>query len=221
MAPIPDGHGGGGVSWYCQGRRTYPLPGRESLLFAKPFKLEYMTKRVLCLLISGFEEIEAVTPIDLLRRAGAEVVIASLTGEKLVAGRCYMLLEAEAPLEEVVDESFDLLLIPGGPGVRALREDGRPAQLARKFAAAGKLIGAICAAPTLLEDAGLLADKRYTAHFSVNEELPLALAGEKVVEDGNIITSRGAGTAVEFGLALVRQLCGDAKAKEVSDAIMF
>lgn len=180
-----------------------------------------MTKRVLCLLVPGFEEIEAVTPIDLLRRAGAEVVIASVNGEKQVAGRCYILLEAEAALEEVMEEAFDLLLIPGGPGVRALREDGRAAQLARRFADAGNLIGAICAAPTVLEDAGVLAGKRYTAHFSVNEELPLALAGEKVVKDGNIITSRGAGTAVEFGLALVQRLFGDAKAKEVSDAIMF
>jgi 4-methyl-5(b-hydroxyethyl)-thiazole monophosphate biosynthesis len=180
-----------------------------------------MTKRVLCLLAPGFEEIETVTPIDLLRRAGAEVVIASVTGDRQVAGRCFMLLEAEAALAEVMDESFDLLLIPGGPGVKVLREDGRPAELAKRFAAANKLIGAICAAPTVLEDAGLLADKSYTAHFSVNEELPLALAGKKVVEDGNIITSRGAGTAVEFGLALVHRLFGKAKEKEVADAIMF
>lgn len=180
-----------------------------------------MNKRVLCLLAPGFEEIETVTPIDLLRRAGAEVVIASVTGEKQVAGRCYMLLEAETALEDVMDESFDLLLIPGGPGVKALRADGRPAQLAKQFSAAGKVIGAICAAPTVLEDAGLLANKRYTAHFSVNEELPLALAGEKVVEDGNLITSRGAGTAVDFGLALVERLFGKAKAREVAEAIMY
>jgi 4-methyl-5(b-hydroxyethyl)-thiazole monophosphate biosynthesis len=180
-----------------------------------------MNKRVLCLLISGFEEIEAVTPIDLLRRAGAEVVVASVTGEQQVAGRCYMLMKAEAALEDVMNEPFDLLLIPGGPGVKALREDGRAARLARQFADAGRSVGAICAAPTVLKDAGVLDDKRYTAHFSVNDELPLALAGEKVVTDGNLITSRGAGTAVEFGLALVAHLFGEARAKEIAGAIMF
>jgi 4-methyl-5(b-hydroxyethyl)-thiazole monophosphate biosynthesis len=180
-----------------------------------------MTKRVLCLLVTGFEEIETVTPIDLLRRAGAEVVIASVTGEKMVAGRCFMLLESETALVEVLEESFDLLLIPGGPGVKALREDGRAAQLAKQFVAAGKLVGAICAAPTVLKDAGLLAGKRFTAHFSVKEDLPLALTGEKVVEDGNLITSRGAGTAVDFGLALVARLFGKTKAKEVAEAIMW
>ena len=73
----------------------------------------------------------------------------------------------------------------------------------------------------MLADAGLLADKRYTAHFSVNEELPQALSGREVVEDGNVITSRGAGTALAFGLALVRHLFGEAKAQEVSRAIML
>ncbi len=182
-----------------------------------------MTKRVLCLLVAGFEEIETVAPIDLLRRAGVEVVIASLTGETRVAGRCGMRLEAEAALEDVIrgaDQGFDLLLIPGGPGVKALRADGRPARLARQFVEAGKAVAAICAAPTVLKDAGLLADRRYTAHFSVHEELPLALAGERVVEDGPLITSRGAGTAIEFGLVLVKRLLGVAKAREIADAIM-
>jgi len=179
-----------------------------------------MPKRVLCLLAPGFEEIETIAPIDLLRRAGAEVVIASVNGEKLVAGRCQVVMQADAPLAEVMHQDFDLLLIPGGPGVKALRADGRPAQLARAYAAAGKPVAAICAAPTVLDDAGLLAGKRFTAHFSVHAELPQALAGERVVEDGLLITSRGAGTAVDFGLALVRRLFGDAAAEEVARAIM-
>jgi 4-methyl-5(b-hydroxyethyl)-thiazole monophosphate biosynthesis len=179
-----------------------------------------MSKRVLCLLVSGFEEIEAVAPIDLLRRAGAEVTIASLTGEKLVTGRCGVTVQADAALADVAAQEFDLLLIPGGPGVKALRSDGRPAQLARAYALAGKPVAAICAAPTGLADAGLLAGRRFTAHFSVKEELPQALARERVVEDGNLITSRGAGTAVEFGLALVQRLFGAGAAEEVAKAIM-
>ncbi len=179
-----------------------------------------MRKRVLCLLFPGFEEIEAITPVDLLRRAGAEVVLASVQGEPVVTGRCQIAVQTDAPLASVLDQPFDLLLIPGGPGVKALRADPRIAALARSFAGASKIVGAICAAPTVLADAGLLSSRRYTAHFSVHEELPQALAGEKVVEDEPLITARGAGTALEFGLALVRRLFDATKAAEVAKAIM-
>lgn len=180
-----------------------------------------MKKRVLCLLAPGFEEIETIAPVDLLRRAEAEVVVASVNGEKLVSGRCGVTVQADATLADVIEREFDLLFIPGGPGVGALRADGRPAQLAGAYARAGKPVSAICAAPTVLADAGLLAGKRFTAHFSVHAELPGVLGDERVVKDGNIITSRGAGTAVEFGLALVRELFGEAKAVEVARAIML
>jgi len=179
-----------------------------------------MSKRVLCLLVDGFEEIETFTPVDLLRRAGAEVIMASLTGERLVTGRSHVTVQADAELSDVIHGIFDLLLIPGGPGVAALRADIRPAKLAADFAKAGKTVAAICAGPTVLADAGLLMGKRFTAHFSVYDELPLALTGERVVEDGGIITSRGAGTALDFGFALVRRLFGEAKAKEVTESIM-
>lgn len=176
--------------------------------------------RVLCLLVPGFEEIETITPVDLLRRAGASVTIASVTGERVVAGRCQIAVQADVALAEVADQPFDLLFLPGGPGVRALRTDGRAARLAAEFMRAGRPVAAICAAPTILADAGLLEGRRFTAHFSVNAELPGALADQRVVEDGLLITSRGAGTAVDFGLALVRRLCGEAKAAEIAQAIM-
>jgi len=179
-----------------------------------------MSKRVLCLLVPGFEEIEAIAPVDLLRRAGAEVTLASVTGARQVTGRCRITIQTDATLDEVAAQEFDLLLIPGGPGVKTLRSDGRPAHLAKAYVQTGKPVGAICAAPTVLADAGLLAGKRFTAHFSVHAELPGALAGERVVEDGNLITSRGAGTAVDFGLALVRRLFGEAAARDVAQAIM-
>jgi protein deglycase len=179
-----------------------------------------MAKRALCLMAPGFEEIEAIAPVDLLRRAGVEVVLASLTGEIGVTGRCGVTLQADAALAAVEGQQFDLLLIPGGPGVSALRADGRPARLAQAFAAVGKPVAAICAAPTVLKDAKLLAGRRFTAHFSVRDELPEALASERVVEDGPLVTSRGAGTAIEFGLALVRRLMGEQKASDVAQAIM-
>ena len=179
-----------------------------------------MAKRVLCLLAPGFEEIETVTPIDLLRRAEVEVVVASITRETLLTGRCGMALRADTTLDDIAESGFDLLLLPGGPGVQALRADGRAARLARGFVDSGRDVAAICAAPTVLADAGLLAERRFTAHFSVAAELPRALSAERVVEDGPIITARGAGTALDFGLALVRRLCGAEAAARVSHATM-
>lgn len=180
-----------------------------------------MAKRILCLLTDGFEELEAMAPVDLLRRAGSEVILASLTGKLAVKGRCQVVVQAERLLEAGAEvATFDLLLLPGGPGVKAMRADGRAAQLARLFVQQGKTVAAICAAPTVLADAGLLEGRRFTAHFSVYAELPKALAMERVVEDGPLITSRGAGTALDFGLALVRRLYGEPKAAEVAAAIM-
>jgi len=149
-----------------------------------------------------------------------EVVVASVTGDKLVTGRCQVTVQADATLAEVAEQAFDLLLIPGGPGINAVREDGRAAKLAQAYAQAGKPVAAICAAPTVLKDAGLLAGKRFTSHAGVLPELPESLVRERVVEDGNLITSRGAATSVDFGLALVRRLCGEAAVAEVSKGIM-
>ncbi len=179
-----------------------------------------MSKKILCLLGTGFEEIETVTPVDLLRRAGAEVTLAAMGMEKLVKGRSAISLEADALLSDLTVDDFDVLLIPGGPGVKALREDGRAAVLAKEFYAAGKLVAAICAAPTVLHDAGLLDGRKFTAHVSVHGELPTALGDERVVEDGLLLTSRGAGTALDFGLALVRRLYGEEKAAEIAASIL-
>jgi protein deglycase len=179
-----------------------------------------MSKKVLFVLFPGFEELEAVAPIDLLRRAGAEVTLASLSKEEIVAGRSGIAVRTDALLDAIHTATYDLLVIPGGPGTKKARADGRIASLARAFADRGKPVAAICAAPTILADAGLLTGKRFTAHFSTHDELPGALGGEAVIEDGNVITSRGAGTAVAFGLALVRLLFGEPAANEVARAIM-
>jgi protein deglycase len=179
-----------------------------------------MKKRVLFLLAPGFEEIETITPIDLLRRAGAEVIVASVPGDQLVTGRNQITVGADAALADVTDQDFDLLVVPGGPGVKTLRADGRAAKLAQAFHRAGKMVGAICAGPTVLKDAQLLRGKRFTAHFSVFDELPDALGDERVVQDETILTSRGAGTAVDFGLALVEALYGAEKSSEIAQAIM-
>jgi protein deglycase len=179
-----------------------------------------MTKRVLCLVADGVEELELVAPVDVLRRAGAEVVLAAVGEGIHVTGRNNLVLHADHTLEAVQADDFDLLLVPGGAAVSKLRQDGRAAALAKSFVRAGKPVAAICAGPLVLEDAGLLEGKRFTAHFSAANELPGAQTGERVMEDGLIITSRGAGTALEFGLALVDRLFGEAKEEEIARAIM-
>lgn len=169
-------------------------------------------------MVDGFEETEAVTPVNLLRRGGIEVVMASLHGG-VVQGKCGIRLVPDADFADLDPAAFDLLYLPGGPGVMDLMRDGRAASLAGVFHAAGKPVAAICAAPLILRDAGLLENRRFTAHFSVHGDLP-GVVDERVVEDGLVLTSRGPGTAVDFGLALVRRLAGEAMAREVADGIM-
>src|SRR5208282_1457255 len=121
---------------------------------------------VLVILADGFEELEAVAPIDLLRRAGAEVTVAS-AGEGIhVTGRNGLTVHATASLASAEPLPFDCVLIPGGPAVGALREDARVAAIVRRQDAAGLWIAAICAAPVVLQGAGVLAGRRFTAHFS-------------------------------------------------------
>ena len=174
---------------------------------------------MLVILAEGFEEIEAFTPVDLLRRAGVEVTVASLVENRHATGRSGITAHADCALGAVQEEIFDLLFLPGGPGVKNLRADVRVREVVLRHHAAGRWLAAICAAPTVLHDAGLLAARRYTAHFSVADELPNILNAERVVTDGKITTSRGAGTAMEFGLHLVGLLTSPARAQEIGKAI--
>lgn len=179
-----------------------------------------MSKKVLCPVADGVEELELIAPVDVLRRAGVEVVLAAIGEGTQMTGRNGITLHADTQLNVLEADGFDLLLIPGGAAVAKLRADGRAAALASRFVSDGKPVAAICAGPLVLADAGLLEGKRFTAHASTANELPGAQTGERVMEDGLIITSRGAGTALEFGLALVNRLCGEAKEEEIARAIM-
>lgn len=173
----------------------------------------------LFILADGFEEIETVTPVDVLRRAGVEVIIAALGEGIHVAGRTGITLHADTTLASVEARTFDAIILPGGPGVKQLRADFRVRGIVERHTAAGRWVGAICAAPTVLHDAGLLQGRRYTAHFSVANELLAILPQERVVVDGTVITSRGAGTALDFGLQLVEKLVSPEKAAEVAASI--
>jgi 4-methyl-5(b-hydroxyethyl)-thiazole monophosphate biosynthesis len=173
----------------------------------------------LFLFADGFEELEAFAPVDLLRRGGVEVTTASLPDNRHVTGRSNITAHTDTTLAQVKGQLFDLLFLPGGAGVKLLRADPRVRECVLAHHAAGRWLAAICAAPTVLGDCGLLTGRHYTAHFSVAAELPDILADQRVVTDGKITTSRGAGTAVEFGLHLGSLLVSAAKADEVSKAI--
>jgi 4-methyl-5(b-hydroxyethyl)-thiazole monophosphate biosynthesis len=176
-------------------------------------------KTILAPLAPGFEELELVAPLDLLRRAGCEVTLATVDGAFLVVGRNGIVLRAERTLEDVLGLPFDALLLAGGPAVPDLRRDSRIAPLILRLHASGAWIGAICAAPLLLKDAGLLP-LDHTCHDSCLGELPAAQLNQRVLTEGRIVTSRGAGTAIDFGLALVAGLLGPAKADALQAEIL-
>lgn len=173
----------------------------------------------LVLLTDGFEEIEAVTIIDVLRRGEVAVTTASL-GVRRVTGSHQIILEADLMLDGLAVEDFDALVLPGGPGAKTLREDPRAQAVIQRAASAGKLVAAVCAAPTALEAAGVLVGKRATAY--PGNTLPSARQVEdRVVEDGNVITSRGPGTAMAFALKLVERLSGPLVAENTAERLLF
>ena len=178
-----------------------------------------MISQVLVPLAHGFEEIEATCPIDLLRRAEVEVVTASCESEIEVCGRSGIVIRADQFLIDSQPEFFDLLVLPGGPAVFELRKNKSFLQLIKDFSDMHRPIAAICAAPLLLQDLGLLTGKRITGHESIRNELPGLETDQAVIKDGKIITSRGAGTAIEFGLSLIELLCGSTKADEIRASI--
>jgi protein deglycase len=183
-----------------------------------PFLL-FIMHTALVILAEGFEELEAIAPIDILRRAGVKVTVAALAESIHVTGRNNITLHADTPLSAVGEGSFDVLVLPGGPGVKLLRADPRIRVLVTAQAKAQRWLAAICAAPTVLHDAGLLNGLRYTAHFSVKNDLHAIIANERTVVDGRVITSRGAGTAIDFGLVLVEKLVSPQAALEISQSI--
>lgn len=179
-----------------------------------------MPARALIILHPGFEDIEAVSPIDLLTRAEVEVVAVALDDRLRVPSRSGLTVLATHALTELIDEPFDAVILPGGPGIMQIRRHPLICELLRVQFAAGRLIACICAAPLLLLDAGLHTDLRYTCHPSVSNELDAALDAP-VVRDGMIITARGAGTAIPFALELVGQLSDHSTAVAIAKSICW
>lgn len=174
-----------------------------------------MKPRAAVLLAPGFEEIEAITVIDVLRRAGVEVLVAGLEHGP-VRGAHDIIVTPDCELVGLDAGELDLVVLPGGmPGSAHLRDSAPVLELVRSVVRAGKTAAAICAAPMALEAAGVLAGRRATSFPGVS--LPSAHYEEaRVVEDGPIVTSRGAGTALEFSLALVARLVSPAAASDLA-----
>jgi len=161
-------------------------------------------------LAEGFEEIEAISLIDVMRRGGIEVIVAGVDKE-LVTGANGITVKAEIDIKEVKADDLDMVVLPGGwGGTHILAENETVQQLLRDMKEKEKIVGAICAAPFALKQAGVLND-RYTCYPSVEEQIGTDgyTDKEKVVIDGNVMTSRGPGTSICFGLAIVRKLVGE------------
>jgi 4-methyl-5(b-hydroxyethyl)-thiazole monophosphate biosynthesis len=181
-----------------------------------------MAKRVLVPIADGSEEIEAVCIIDTLRRAGAEVTVASVDRLQVTASRGVKLV-ADARIADCTGQTYDCIALPGGiPGAEHLRDSAELVEMLRKQKQAGRLYAAICASPAVvLQHHKLLEKVQATCFPAMRNKLDPAYASdERVVIDGNCVTSQGPATAIEFALKLVELLFGSAKAKEVGNAML-
>lgn len=177
--------------------------------------------RILIPLAPGCEELEAVTVIDLLRRAGIEVVTAGLAEGPIQASRGVVLIP-DTTLDAVLEQAFDMVVLPGGqPGSDNLDQDPRIRRLLQRMVDGDGYAAAICAAPKVLASAGVLAGKRATAYPGVLEGVAqVQLESQPVVRDGRVITSRGPGTAMDFALELIEILVGRERRDQVEAGLV-
>lgn len=180
-------------------------------------------KQVCVLLADGFEEVEALTVVDLLRRARVYVDTVSITDDYKVHGAHGINVQTEDLFEEVNFAEMDMIVLPGGmPGTVNLKEHAGVRNVVTKFVEAGKSVGAICAAPTILSDLGLLKGKKATCYPAMEDDMQSAVVIRMpVVADGNIITSRGVGTAIEFALKLIEVLVGEEVSRQIAQDIVY
>ena len=176
---------------------------------------------VYVLLAEGFEEIEALEPVDIMRRCGIEVATVGIAA-KTVRGSHGITVEADMDMSGVKPEDMEALVLPGGPGHELLDASNEVHYLINTAHADGKYIAAICAAPSVIGKKGMLRDKNATCFPGYEDYLYGAnITGEKAVVDGKFITARGAGAAAEFGFAIAALLCGSEKAQEVRASMQY
>jgi 4-methyl-5(b-hydroxyethyl)-thiazole monophosphate biosynthesis len=210
----------------------------EGILFHRRV---FMAKKALLLLAEGFEEVEAVTPIDYLRRAGVELTVAAIGGSQTVTGSHGIPVTADTTLANLVQKSpdrspaalvpvYDAVVIPGGgTGAANLAASRETGAILKATAASGKWVCAICASPAVvLAPLGILAGKRFTCYPGLEKDVKNESAaagavwsGDRVVIDGTVITSRGAGTAGEFSAAVIGKLAGEEAAKDLREKVLL
>ena len=180
-------------------------------------------KTIFVFLAEGFEEIEALTPVDVLRRAGLSVQTVSVMDEQVVAGAHSVPVLADKMFAEINPEDAEMILLPGGlPGATNLDSHEGLSQLILDFAEADKPLAAICAAPLVLGNRGLLQGKKATCYPGFETYLQGAEYTAALVEkDGNIITGKGPGAAMEFAFAIVEKYCGMDKVNELKQGMMI
>jgi len=180
-----------------------------------------MAKKVLVPIADGTEEIEAVCIVDTLRRAGAEVTVASVSGSLQITASRGVKIVADAFIAECSDKAYDLVVLPGGmPGATNLRDSKELAEILKHQQQQGRLYGAICASPAVVfEHHGLIGTHKATCYPSFAKELQNP-ADSPVVVDGTLVTSQGPGTAIEFALKLVELLFDKAKTAEIAKAML-
>lgn len=182
-----------------------------------------MSKTVIVFLAEGFEEIEAISPIDILRRAECEVTLVSITNTKTVTGAHGVTIIADKTFSEITSFETDLIFLPGGmPGSLNLNTHQGVKDIVKKQAEQGKYIAAICAAPLVLGGLGLLQNKQATCYPGHESTLIGAnVTGEACVVDGNIITGNGPGAAAKLGFTIVSLLKGETVANQWKNGMMF
>lgn len=182
-----------------------------------------MPKKVLVLLAEGFEDVEAVTPIDYLRRSGAEVTVGGVGGTAVRSSRG-ITVQADVRVGEAALSSWDAVIVPGGmPGAANIAASADCRTLLKSAADAGRLVAAICAAPAVvLAPLGILSGRRFTCYPGMEKEVAgAAWSDARVVADGNLITSRAAGTAGEWAAAIVAALFGEDAAAKLATAVLL
>lgn len=180
-------------------------------------------KKVCIFFTEGFEEIEALTVVDLLRRASIDASMVSVTGKLQVNGARGIKIEADALFEDVDYDEVQMIVLPGGsPGWKNLEKCEKLMKLVDDFASKGRRISAICGAPSVLGRRGILKGRTACVYPEMDESLEGAVVTHKeVAVDRNIITSRGVGTAIPFSLAIIEELTDAATAQKISDSIVY
>ncbi|NLN03969.1 MAG: DJ-1/PfpI family protein [Clostridiaceae bacterium] len=178
--------------------------------------------KTLMLISNGFEEIEAITTIDILRRCGVKVDVASITGSREINGARDIKMVTDTLIEDVDVNGYDALLLPGGlPNAHNLRDDKRVIRIVKEYDKAGKVLAAICAAPCILERAGVIKNKNVTSYPGCIDESAVNYKKVKAVRDGNIVTGCGVGGAIDFALLIAKSLGKVEEAEKVRKGILY